>query len=226
MVCRILCALACCAAAQATAQVSGSVAVASDYRFRGVSLSDERPVAQADLAIDRSNGWFAGLLASNVRFNGEAALRGQATTYAGHAWRLGNGRSFDASASFTAFPGVEEYRYAELHAGFSTTDFEARLSFAPNYFGQSLRTTYAEINGSLPLIEGLRLVWHAGALQIASGTIASRRNLPDARAGVEFAHGAMRLQIARVESSHSAAVYPVIARHGDGAWLGQISWTF
>lgn len=41
--------------------MSGSAALLSDYRFRGVSLSDRQPVAEASGLASTASGWFAGV---------------------------------------------------------------------------------------------------------------------------------------------------------------------
>jgi uncharacterized protein (TIGR02001 family) len=212
----------------AVAQVSGTVSITSDYRFRGVSLSDNLPAAQVDLGFDHPSGWYAGLFASNVRLDYDNSAQGQALAYTGYAQRLGDGLSLDAGASYTGFSGLTgegEYNYAELHAGFTADSFGGRLSFAPNYFGQSLRTLYAEFNGSLATADRIRFVWHAGLLQIASGPISSNRTNLDGRAGFEFALQAVRLQLARVASQGATAAYPVGADRSHGAWLATLSYS-
>ena len=49
-----------------SARVSGSVAVVSDYLFRGVSLSEGRPAAQLNVNYDDASGWYAGGFASST----------------------------------------------------------------------------------------------------------------------------------------------------------------
>lgn len=52
--------VASCLATGAAAGVTGAAAVVSDYRFRGVSLSDRQPVIEA--SVEASTGaWFAGI---------------------------------------------------------------------------------------------------------------------------------------------------------------------
>jgi uncharacterized protein (TIGR02001 family) len=46
-------------ALDAQAQLSGSAGVASNYMYRGISLSDDKPVARAALNYDDASGWFA-----------------------------------------------------------------------------------------------------------------------------------------------------------------------
>ena len=52
--------------AAAQAQLGASVAADSDYRFRGVSLSDSRPGLRLTLNYDAPAGWYAGASATRV----------------------------------------------------------------------------------------------------------------------------------------------------------------
>src|SRR5690349_12947644 len=80
----------------ALAQVSGSVALLSDYRFRGVSLSNGKPVAQAGVAYDAPQRWYAGGLVSAVLAGCFPDCGGlQGVVYAGYAARQSNGLAFD-----------------------------------------------------------------------------------------------------------------------------------
>lgn len=57
--------------AGAGTMVSGTVALTSDYRFRGISQTDIAPAIQPSLQLDTSSGLFAGVWGSNVaEFNG------------------------------------------------------------------------------------------------------------------------------------------------------------
>ena len=42
---------------EARAQVSGTVSLVSDYRLRGISLSDGEPEPQVNLGYDSPGGW-------------------------------------------------------------------------------------------------------------------------------------------------------------------------
>jgi uncharacterized protein (TIGR02001 family) len=220
--------LAACLACQGLyAQASGSLSLASDYRYRGVSLSGDQPAVQGELDMDFAGGAYAGLFASKVRLYDGPSSQLQASAFAGYAQRIGAGWSVDGGASYAAFSGEREVDYAELHAGVSTQGLEGRLSISPNYFGQSLRTWYAELNGSQALFDPLRLVWHAGELGLASGAMGAPHTNADARLGIEFAWRALRLQFARVQNQGSTYAYPVSYSERDhGAWLGELSGVF
>src|SRR3954447_18838394 len=54
-----LCSIAC-------AQTGFSVAALSDYRYRGVSLSNERPTWRAGVTHDGASGWYVGASLAGV----------------------------------------------------------------------------------------------------------------------------------------------------------------
>ena len=212
--------------AGSAAQVSGIVSLVSDYRFRGVSLSNGQPAAQVDLGFDHETGLYAGLFASNVRLYDESSSQGQAVAYAGYAQRLRNGLDLDFGASYTGFSDDTVYDYSEVYAGFTTASLDGHIHFAPNYFGQSVRTIYAELNGSRRLTDKIRLIGHAGMLKIVSGSLSDTRPNVDERAGFEIAFRAIRLQVSRVASQGSTGVYPVSGRQSNDAWLAMVSYSF
>jgi uncharacterized protein (TIGR02001 family) len=184
------------AAADASAQVSGSVAVVSDYLFRGVSLSEGRPAAQVNLNYDDESGWYAGAFASSVRFAVDADGNAEFIAYAGHAQRLGSGLSLDIGVSYAAFPQFTAYNYAELHAALATSDVVVQLSYSPDYFGREVPTVYLELNANLSRIAGLAPFAHVGVLRTLSANSAyGPRTHFDGRVGVGYDIGRLALQL-------------------------------
>ena len=217
------------AASASMAQVSGSVAVVSDDRVRGVSLSDGRPAAQLDVAYDHSSGLYAGGFASSVQFYRHSPHGLELTGYTGYAQRLRNGWSLDGGAAYTSFSGGEGYNYAELHAGVTASAVTARVFFSPNYFGQSIHTVYAELNGSYGLSDHFRLIGHAGLLQAYGGvTTQNGGSHPhaDFLGGVQASWRPFTLQLSRIAADGAKHVYPVGADHPAGVWTARLSFGF
>ena len=196
------------AAADASAQVSGSVAFVSDYLFRGVSLSDGRPVMQFNLTYDDASGWYGGAFASGARFVSDPGTHVQLIGYAGHARRLGGGLNFDAGASYATFTGLAGYDYAEVHAAFATNDAMVQLSYSPNYFDRSVPTAYLELNASLPRGRLLTPFIHLGVLRTLSERSGyGQRTHVDGRIGVGCDIGRAALQLSWGSSNRVTAVY-------------------
>ena len=211
------------------AQVSGSAAVVSDERVRGVSLSNGQPAAQVDVSYDHDSGLYAGAFASNVQFYQHSPQELQLIGYAGYARRIQPGWSVDAGAAYASFSADSDYNYTELHVGVATDAASARLYFSPNYFGQSIHTLYAELNGSYRLGERFKLIGHAGLLQgFAGATGQTGGNHPhdDLLAGVEYHVQAFALQVSRVFNDGASRLYPVGAAHTHGVLTARVSMTF
>ncbi len=193
--------------ADASAQVSGSVAVVSDYLFRGVSLSEGRPAAQVNLTYDDESGWYVGGFASSVRFAVDAGTNSEFIAYAGHAQRLGSGLSLDIGATYAVFPQFTVYNYAELHAALATNDFNVQISYSPDYFGREVPTVYLEFNANLSRIAGLSPFAHIGVLRTLSTSSAyGPRTHYDGRVGVGYDIGPLALQLSWGSSDRVVAV--------------------
>jgi len=222
-----LLALSWAACVSAAAQASASAVATSDYRFRGVSLSADRPALQGDLGWDFAAGAYLGIFASNVRFYETAPAQVQGSAYAGYARALDADWSVDAGATYGGFSRDREYDYGEAHAGVAWRNLSARLSWSPNYFGQSLHTWYAELDGAQPLGGSLRAVGHAGLLWMASGECAGPCTNADARAGAQWAWRSLQLQVARVLNQGSISAYPVGGSpRTHGAWVAQLAYRY
>lgn len=130
-----LAALAVLAAAPAFAQdmaappaivVTGEISGLTDYRFRGVSRSDEDPAAQAALTLSHGSGLYGGVRATTLRGNdgfrlGDPGFGDQGDAefdlYAGWRTNLGGGFDLDAGLTYYAFAGgTGATDYAEPYA--------------------------------------------------------------------------------------------------------------
>lgn len=194
----------------AQAQLGASLAVESDHRFRGVSLSDGQPDLQASLAWDHPSGWYAGASVSGAEI--ERGRRGLALLgQVGRAWRDGlpgglGGELGLSAAHFTASAG---YDYTEAYAGLLGDGWSARLAASPDYFGRGTHSLYAEFEAvrSLTAQGRWRGFAHLGALQLSGGPPALARSRIDARIGFGLNLGEFDLQAAWVAASR-VATYP------------------
>jgi uncharacterized protein (TIGR02001 family) len=193
----------------AAAQVSGTVSVVSDYRYRGVSFSDDKPAAQLGLNYDDPSGLYFGLFASTIRFASPPNSGAQTIVYAGYAHRTASGLTFEAGADCGVFFLGRSYRYPEVYVAIAADNVSARLSYASRYYFGDADTFYAEVNGTMPLADRVRLVAHVGALRSDSnGQYESPGVIFDGRAGVAVGFDAFTVQLAWVGVSSNAA-YPI-----------------
>ena len=167
------------------AQVSGQIAVASDYRFRGISLSNG-PALEASLSYDHFTGLFAGAFASNVDVP-QSGLGVQA--YAGYARRWDDARAWDIGLVGYVYPSSasgNRYDFAEAFAGITLERIGLRLYASNDYYASGNPSLYTESSAGVDLTGWLTLGVHLGILgtwpQDGSGTGAQTR--VDGRVGL------------------------------------------
>ncbi len=198
-------------AANVCAQVSGSLTVVSDYRFRGVSLSHNKPAAQIGAVYDDAQDWYAGGFASTVQFDGSSREL-QTIAFGGYVWRFASGLSSEVGAEYSAFTGPGSYSYPEVYWGIAYENLSGRLYYAPRYFAHGSEAIYGEINGAQPLLDRVRLLAHAGVLRNSSENTYTGRavhHVFDARIGVGVDFDQFSVQLNWVWRSPQNTVYPV-----------------
>ncbi len=210
-------------AANVCAQVSGSLTVVSDYRFRGVSLSHNKPAAQIGAVYDDARGWYAGAFASTVQLADTSSRELQTIAFGGYVWRFASGLSSEVGAEYSAFTGPGSYSYPEVYWGIAYENLSGRLYYAPRYFAHGSEAIYGEVNGAQPLLDRVRLLAHAGVLRSSSENVYTGRvvhHVFDARTGVGVDFDQFSVQLNWVWSSSENTVYPVTGtRSRNGAVL-------
>ena len=104
--------------------VSGSVALVTDYRFRGVSLSDGDPAVQGGLTIGHSSGFYVGTWASSLE---DTPVYGEMEMDLFGGWKgdIASGVTLDAGLTYYAYPsgdkGAGPSDYFEPYVKLSTT---------------------------------------------------------------------------------------------------------
>lgn len=205
----------------AHAQVSGSVALVSDYRFRGISLSDERPAAQLGVAYDGRGAWYAGALVSVVRPSQQA--RAQWLTYLGMTRPLRADLDWEAGVEYASIVGDSGYAYPEVYLGLGSEHYSARVYYARNYFGQGPPALYAALDRSWRLSEHLRLLGHVGLLRRnGNADTESNHYRADARVGLAATWRDYHLQLFWTIVRGSDEPYPFGYRHDDQS--GRQAW--
>ena len=101
--------------------VGGGIVLLSDYRFRGISRSDENPALQAELTVALPGGLYAGARGTSLRhfarFGGA-----EADLYAGYATGIAPGTTVDAGILYYSFPdGSGATGYAEPYVSVTHT---------------------------------------------------------------------------------------------------------
>ena len=188
-------------AAPAQAQVGVSGAVASDLRFRGLSLTDGRPAITLGAAYDHASGFYVGgaAMAQNTYHDGLQLLGFRENL--GFAFRQARGPSWDIGVDNEDLSQYGAARrslhYSEVYAGVSAHGVAAHLYYSANYFKSGYSTLYTELSGAMRPADDWRLFGSVGALNYISsppgqGGQATRY---DARVGVARQLGAFELKL-------------------------------
>lgn len=100
--------------------VSGSASIVSDYRFRGVSQSDEEPAVQGGITVAHESGVYVGAWGSNLAGWGTfGGANMELDLFAGIKVPVGGG-TLDTGLTWYMYPGgADETDFAELYAKLS-----------------------------------------------------------------------------------------------------------
>jgi uncharacterized protein (TIGR02001 family) len=214
--------MACC---PGFAQTSGSIALLSDYRYRGVSFSDERPTLRLGISHDTSEGWYAGASLVGVSLD-PGRQQMQLLGYFGYAERWSEALGWEAGLIAVHFSADSKFDYQEWFGGLQGEGWTLRLHLAPDYFGSGTRTLYADFGVGLPLSRFMRATAHGGALVRVGGAAGDgQRPQFDTSLGLGMSHDAWELQLEWVAGGRSG-IYPVTYGRVRGAPVLSVSHPF
>ena len=87
--------------------LSGGIAVTSDYRFRGVSLSNEKVAVQPTLTVSHESGLYAGVWGSTFP-DSPAYGKFELDIYGGYATEIAPGTKVDLGVTYYTYPGSDD----------------------------------------------------------------------------------------------------------------------
>ena len=180
--------------------ITGNAGLFSDYRFRGISQTNEKPAFQGGIDISHASGFYVGNWNSNV----DSALYNGASLemdfYGGYKMTAGP-VALDFGALYYYYPnsganGTFKIDNTELYIGGSYGPFSLKYSHAvSDFFGAPDSKNSYYVDGSLTydLGNGLGLVGHVGyqklkgnARVIEIGSTSLQDNITDWKIGVTY----------------------------------------
>src|SRR3546814_15789721 len=96
--------------------LSGEIAVVSDYRFRGISLSDEEIALQPTLTLAHESGLYAGVWGSTMPDN-PLSGKFELDLDGGYATEIAPGTAVDVGVIWYGYPGNRSWRSEESRVG-------------------------------------------------------------------------------------------------------------
>ncbi|MGD2132744.1 MAG: TorF family putative porin [Maricaulaceae bacterium] len=134
-------------------EVEGNVALVSDYRFRGVSLSDDTMALQGGFDLATDSGFYVGTWASSIEQAAGSEL--ELDLYGGFGGEV-DMFNYDVGVLGYFYPGGNDLEYYELYGSVGTTfgivDAAAGVAYAPEQdnIGND-DNTYWYVTGEAPL---------------------------------------------------------------------------
>jgi uncharacterized protein (TIGR02001 family) len=196
-----------------------SLAVVSDYRFRGISLSDKHPAIQPSITLTHRSGFYASVWGSNIADNGGDDIEVDLVAgYAGEAGPI----SYGVNATYYAYPGTTGLGYVELFANVGAAVGPATLTATVGYVPRQSNVgdrdnLYVGISAIVPIAgTPLSLV---GAIGIENGAFAAAKR--DWSLGINADIGGFTLGLAYVDAARTGG-----NRLGEAGALVSISRAF
>lgn len=184
--------------------LAGSVGVATDYVYRGISLTQGEPSAFARVDYTAANGVYGGLWLGRIDTATPYGDLGAAEidAYVGYGRRITSDIDINLQAARYVYPdSTFEYSfdYDELAVAFSWRELVSlTYALSDNFFGQDGPSHYGEIALRHPLPARLTLVAAAGFSSVRRPTgpdSAKRRRYGHAEVGLSRPAGPVRLDL-------------------------------
>lgn len=154
--------------------VTSNVSLVSDYLYRGISQTGQKPAIQGGFDYAHSSGFYAGAWGSNISWLSDAAVATTASleldTYAGYKGAAGN-VSYDVGFLRYNYPGTYitgavKADTNEIYGAVGYSIVTAKLSYSlGDLFGvpNAKGSTYMELNASYPIADtGVTVGAHLG----------------------------------------------------------------
>ena len=176
-------------------EFSGSVALTSDYVFRGVSLSNENMAMQGEFDATHSSGAYIGTWASNVSFDPSKSPNNTGSleldVYAGYAGKM-NDFGYDLFVTRLIYPGSgTDATTNKDHQNLDYHEFSLALSYSlPMGTEVGVRYDYAPIwadTGS-KADNYLFTVGHELPMGISVGASLGRQDFREKKGGTDYTY--------------------------------------
>lgn len=217
--------------------VTGGVTLASQYRFRGISLSDEKVALQGTINLNHRSGFYVGTWSSMLDGFGELGGSNlEVDLYGGWRHSVGHGVTVDAGLLYYAYPGSKggPFEFFEPYANVSATFGPATAKVGVNYaWSQAAlghndnRYLYGELSLAIPHMP-VTLTSHVGNSN-GNTPLTPSGYYTDWSLGATVAWRNLSLGVAYVDTNLSAAE---AAQGGatrdivDGALVGTLTASF
>lgn len=146
------------------------VSLYSEYEYRGISQTAEKPALQFNLDYTHTSGFYLGTFVTNIKWLKEAAKASGFSTNAKIEWDIFGGYKFEIAKDVTVDVGYLRYEYPsssafhpspntdEIYLGISSGPFSAKYSRSTSTlfgFSDSKGSGFTEVNWSQEVLPKL-----------------------------------------------------------------------
>ncbi|WP_305805559.1 TorF family putative porin [Stenotrophomonas sp. YIM B06876] len=151
-----------CAQEETASPISWEIGAVSDYLFRGVSQTDEKPTAQAGITWTAPFGLYAGGWASGVDF-GDGSPDVEVDYFVGYGFDLNGQVNLDVLLNRYSYPGASELAYNELitTATFADT-WKVSVGYTNDVFHTATDGWYYSVGGEWTLPQDFSIAANVG----------------------------------------------------------------
>lgn len=153
--------------------VTASVALSSDYVWRGISQTLRDPAISGSFDYAHSSGFYAGVWASNVDFGEGDSADLEVDTYAGFANEFGDsGIGYDIGWLRYIYPGTAagvDYDWNEYHVGLSYSYFSASVNYSDEVYGSKYDAIYYTLGAAYEFENGVGIDANVGYYDYDTG---------------------------------------------------------
>jgi uncharacterized protein (TIGR02001 family) len=212
--------------------VAYNVALASEYRYRGLSQTRSDPALQGGADYTHTpSGFYAGTWLSTIKWTKDLGGDGnvEVDLYAGKRGQLSEAISYDVGGLYYWYPSND------LNPDADTFELYGQIGVGPAYLKYSHSTTnlfgtpdskrsgYLDLGANLPVMEGLVLNLHVGRQRVKNNGALS---YTDYKVGLTKDLGFASASLAWIRADTSAYVDPRGRNLGKSAAVVSISKTF
>jgi uncharacterized protein (TIGR02001 family) len=220
--------------------LSFNAALASDYRYRGISQTRLQPAVQGGADYTHNpGGWYAGTWLSSIKWTKDAGGGGDVEwdLYGGKRGQLGAGVGYDVGVLGYVYPANGLKDVAGL-ANANTVEVYGQLGYGPAYARYSLSQTnlfgfvdsrhsgYLDLGANIDAGAGLTINLHAGHQQVRHNDQAS---YSDWKLGAtkDLGFASVALAVIGTNADKTAYASPANGKFlGKTALVGSVSKTF
>ncbi len=155
-------------------EISGNVALTSDYRFRGISQSDESAAIQGGFDVEFSPGFYLGVWGSSVDFDSNEDYDGslELDYYGGWSSAIGDTDfGIDVGYIYYDYPGDNgaDGDYQEFYVSGSWKDIALSVNYSDDYYAETGDYWRYALDYSLSLMDNLSLGLQAAYNEVDEG---------------------------------------------------------